>query len=91
MQTAGPFSFGVATIGTTRAALAGSFTPLNTGITIKAPSGNSGTVYIGDSTVTTSNGYPLAAGDSVQVPASDLANVYAVASGAGQPIRFIGG
>ena len=34
-------------------------------VIIKAPSGNAGAVYLGDSTVAAANGYPLAAGDSV--------------------------
>lgn len=34
---------------------------------VKAPSANTTTIYIGDNTVTTTTGYPLAPGDSIEV------------------------
>ena len=40
----------------------------------------SGTIYIGGSNVTTANGYRLDNGDKLQVPLSDLEDLYAVAS-----------
>lgn len=38
---------------------------------IKADADNAGTIYVGPSTVTSANGYPLAAGESVSIDAID--------------------
>lgn len=47
-------------------------TPIQvTAYTIKAPSTNAATVYLGPSTVTTSTGYPLAPGDSLEYECGD--------------------
>ena len=40
----------------------------------------SGTIYIGGSNVTTANGYRLDNGDKLQIPLSDLEDLYAVTS-----------
>ncbi len=61
----------------------------NQGITVQADPGNgSATIYVGDSTVTTSNGIALAAGSSFTFPAFDPYNVYAVASTGSQTLRI---
>lgn len=48
------------------------------GAMLKAASTNSGTVYLGDSSVTTSTGFPLAAGESIALDDFDLSCLYAV-------------
>lgn len=48
------------------------------GVLIKALSTNSETVYVGGSDVTTSNGYPLAASESVSLPIDDPSRIYIV-------------
>jgi len=45
-------------------------------IRIKALGDNSGNVYIGDSDVTTSNGFELGQGDTLQLQTTDVANVF---------------
>ena len=48
------------------------------GITVKAPAGNSGIIYIGkEKSVTAANGYPLSANESVFVRVEDPSKVYA--------------
>lgn len=47
-------------------------------VQIKAGSGNSGTTYIGGSGVTTGNGYPLAAGDTLSLPVANVNVVYCI-------------
>ena len=84
-QTAVPeFSTGQAAIGTTAARLQTLKTRAYKGITIQASASNSGTIYVGTSAVTTASGFPLAAGASVKIEASDPSQVYSVASAAGQ-------
>ncbi|HEY1533773.1 MAG TPA: hypothetical protein VGF76_07130 [Polyangiaceae bacterium] len=57
----------------------------------KAPSANSATVYVGNSAVTTSTGYPLAASESVCVPVQGKAGaVYVVAASTGSSIAWFG-
>ena len=84
-------------IGTAAVAIVGSSIKCLFGVTIKADPDNSGTVAIGGSDVTyesanATDGYPLAAGQETFVPAaecdSDVANIYAIASAAGQRIAF---
>lgn len=48
--------------------------------TLYASPANTGTIYVGRSDVTTSNGFPLCAGEAVEVPAEDVAVIYAVGS-----------
>ena len=47
-------------------------------------------VYIGNSTVTTSNGYPLSASDSVCFPAVNLNQIYVVAASTGSTVAWFG-
>lgn len=48
--------------------------------TLYASPANTGTIYVGRSDVTTSNGFPLRAGEAVEVPAEDVAVIYAAGS-----------
>lgn len=45
-------------------------------VTIKAAPTNSGAIYIGDSSVSSSNGFLLSKGDTVSFDISDLTNIY---------------
>jgi hypothetical protein len=65
---------------------------------ILAPSSNSGTVYVGDSTVDSTNGFPLAAGQSVSIgdllssddrQEFDIYEIWIVGSGAGQVVKVL--
>jgi len=64
------------------------------GLLIKADSGNSSTVWIGPSTVTsgaasTTSGFPLAAGDGVFLQLSNINLVYAIASADNQKVYWL--
>lgn len=66
----------------------GSSQVLRFGVTVLALSSNAQTIYIGNSGVTTSNGFPLAAGAGLEVPVDNLNKIYIVGSGS---VRYIGG
>lgn len=61
------------------------------GFTVKALAANTGTVYLGASGVTSSTGYPLAAGESVYVPFDDPSRMFCVGSAASQVVAILGG
>lgn len=55
---------------------------------VEADAANTGTIYLGDSTVTTALGFgELSAGDSIELETS--AQVYAIASAASQNVRTL--
>lgn len=61
------------------------------GITLYADSTNTQTVYIGDDSVTTSNGLPIAAGTAVTLEnTAHPKDVYAVTVSGSQTIRIVG-
>jgi hypothetical protein len=59
-------------------------------ICVKVVPGGTQTVYIGDSTVSTSNGFPLAAGDGTCFSIPNLNLLYAVAGSAGSRLAWYG-
>lgn len=59
-------------------------------ISIRAAAANSGTIYVGGSGVTTSDGWPLAAGESVDIGVSRAEAIYLIASAASQAYRWLG-
>lgn len=61
---------------------------LKFGVTVLAASANAQTIYIGNSGVTTSNGFPLAAGAGIELAVNNLNKIYFVGSGS---VRYIGG
>ena len=73
----------------TAEALVASSTKIRQGVYIKALEGNSGTVYVGDSDVSSSNGYELAAGDVVFLAVRDLADIYLDVSSGGEGASFL--
>ncbi len=91
MQTAAEVCYGqLGSIGATALQIQSAATKLNTGLTIKALSTNTHIIYIGDSGVTTSNGFPLSAGNTVNVPVIDASTIYAVSAGTGDALAYIG-
>jgi hypothetical protein len=87
------------TVGTTRVQLqASEVGAIKFGVMIQADKANSGNVFIGDDTVTTSIGIELDAGESISladigvakgIHEWDLTKIYAIADGAAQKIRVI--
>jgi|GEM_PF-6769828 len=60
------------------------------GMQLKAPAGNSGTVYIGDrNSVTDANGYPLSANETVFLAVENPTRVYAYNSTANDAVSWI--
>jgi len=78
------------TVGTTAVQLSNVTIPSGFSVVVKALAGNTGKVYIGLSSVTTSNGYELSAGEEAPpLQISNLNVLYAVADAAGQKICYI--
>lgn len=79
---------GQAAVGTSAVQLtAGAVTQ---GVNIKAPSENTGNLYVGITGVTTSNGYPLAPGDSTFVACDNANRIYVISDTAAQAVGWIG-
>ena len=58
-------------------------------MTLSVEMSNLGTIYVGyDSNVTTSNGFPLEAGDSMYIPIDNPNKVYCIADQSGQDIYW---
>jgi hypothetical protein len=77
------------TVGTTAAACASS-SPADS-LTFLADASNSATLYLGNSSsVTTGNGYPMAAGASITLKISNSNLVYAISGSANQKLHTIG-
>ena len=57
-------------------------------VAVKALSTNTGIVYVGDSGVTTSNGFELTAGESLTVLIDNVDKIYVIASAASQNVRW---
>lgn len=58
-------------------------------VKIKALHGNSGWIYIGDSSVSSSNGYVLDAGETLELQIANLATVYVDSSVNGEGVSYI--
>jgi hypothetical protein len=82
-------------IGTSAVPITSVTTNARRGVQIIADTANTVSVYIGISTVTagtsaaTTDGYPLAAGDSIVVPVIDATKVYAVTASSTASISFM--
>lgn len=77
-------------VGTSEVDLPLSTRVLARGVNIKAHTGNAGTVYVGGPGVTASNGYPLAAGDSLFLAVESPTQVKLIAGVADQDVSVIG-
>ena len=89
-RTTTSFSYNQVTVGTSAVQLATSSTPLKFGIVVKADPSNSGKVYVGDSSVSTSNGYCLTAGEGIAFEIDDASKVYVVADTDNQKVYWLG-
>lgn len=69
----------------------GSSQSLNDGVVIKANEANTGNIYVGDSSVSSSNGLVLEAGESVMVGIDDVSKVYIDSDNDGEGITYVGG
>lgn len=65
-------------------------TPVLSVVMVKALAGNTGSIYVGDSSVDSTNGYELAPGDSVPVSVDDLANLYIDSDEDGEGVSYVG-
>ncbi len=59
------------------------------GVELFADLTNTATIYVGDASVTTNNGRPMIAGQSLGLSISDLSEIYAVSGAINQKIRWI--
>jgi len=71
-----------------RVALASSTTIYHS-VTIMSQSGNSGWIYIGNSSVSNSNGYILDAGDTIELKIANLSTIYIDSSVNGEGVSYI--
>lgn len=62
---------------------------LVSGVTVKAKSTNTGIIYVGNSTVSSSNGFRLSASAEIFLEIADLATVYLDASVNGEGVSYI--
>lgn len=58
-------------------------------ITIRALSTNTGIIYVGNSSVTSSNGFQLSPQETVSIDLSNLSNVWLDASVSGEGVTYI--
>jgi len=86
----GPLQNGTTSVGTVVIPLSSSTAEFNRGVTINALSTNTGVVYVGAFDVTTANGFPLAAGQSITIAALSPAECFVIASAASQEVRWLG-
>lgn len=63
---------------------------LKQGVTIKAPSTNSGKLFVGVTGVTTSTGFPLSAGDAVFLAVDNVNRIYVISDTTSQNVAFLG-
>lgn len=59
-------------------------------VTIKALATNTGLIYVGDSSVSSSNGYQLSAGESISIDIANLNTVNLDSSVSGESVTYIG-
>lgn len=65
-------------------------TPLQNGVRVKADTGNGDNIYIGDDdTVSTTNGFPLDAGEEVLIPVDELSKVWVIGGAVDQDFHII--
>jgi hypothetical protein len=60
------------------------------GVILKSIVGNTGTIYIGPSTVTTSNGYPLTAGEAISYSIANSSTIYMIGTNATDKLAITG-
>lgn len=83
------FQVGVTVIGTTSSQVLPIEIDVCKGVQLKADPANTGIIHIGRSNVTASTGMPLAAGEGLFIPVSDVTKISAVASAAAQNLHWL--
>jgi hypothetical protein len=80
----------VITVGTTPVNIPTTGRPMVRGVTVKTPSTNAGTVYVGSAAnVSATTGFPLALNETLFLPVEDLSQIWVVASASAQEVRLI--
>ncbi len=82
------FVAGQTTVGTSQVQLPNN--PVFMSVTVKANNGNSGTVYVGLTGVTTLTGFELGAGESVSLPVDNTNRIFVISDAASQTISYVG-
>lgn len=72
----------------TRVQLSSSSVPAKS-ITLKAKTGNTGTIYVGDSAVSSSNGFELTSGDTLSIDIDNLNDVWIVSTVNAEGVSFV--
>ena len=81
-------------IGTSAVQIVVASLPTSKGIIVKAANGNSNNIYVGNSDVTklgdsdATDGFELAAGESITVPLDNVNKVYVISDGTGQVVSW---
>lgn len=63
--------------------------PNGSSVAVRADGGNAGNIYVGDSNVSSSNGFVLAAGESVSMPVNDVSKIHIDADNNGEGVSWI--
>lgn len=63
--------------------------PNGAALVVRANGGNAGVIYVGDSSVSSSNGFELAAGESVSLHVDDVDAVWIDAASGGDGVSWI--
>jgi len=84
------FSYGQTTVGTTAVQLTTTTTSLSFGVLVKADQNNTGNVYVGDSSVSTTNGFKLSPGQAIEIEIDDASKIYVIADAADQKVYWFG-
>ena len=83
--------YGQRTVGTTAVQLNSTASIQVRGTSIVAFATNSGVIYIGDdSSVTSSTGFPLVAGNVVPWPTNDISSIWVISDTASQKVGYVG-
>lgn len=86
----GSFVTGQRAVGTSGVALVASSTRATRGVQLKAAADNTGTVYVGESSsVSSSNGLSLAAGEGLLLKVDDAAKIFVIATEADQTVEYL--
>lgn len=81
---------GQETVGTSSGAFnGGTSLEVPPGSVVKVKNESSNPIYVGDSSVSTSNGYQVASGESVELPIDDVSKIHAVAGTTGNTVDWI--
>lgn len=82
--------YGAKTVGTAGASESLSTDTIEHVVYVKAMQSNSGNIYIGDSGVSSANGFPLAAGEQIALQTRDLNKIYLDTDTGGEGVKYIG-